>query len=79
MNIATATAFTTINARSFHLIETHNQPAHPRNCRNIFQGYKSFVVAIIARTIMIDDTHLTYHTSSWCSFRGVCVLVSCDN
>ena len=59
MNIAQATALTTINARSFQTIATHNQPATPTNCKNIFQGYKSLVVAIIANTIIIDAIHLS--------------------
>ncbi|SVA90042.1 uncharacterized protein METZ01_LOCUS142896 [marine metagenome] len=61
IKIAHATAFIIINARSFQTIATHNQPATPRNWRNIFQGYKLFVVAIIAKTIIMEAIHLIHH------------------
>ena len=71
INIAQATAFITISALSFHTIETHNQPATPRNCKNIFIGYKSFVVAIIANTSIIDAIHFTHHVGGCCDLLGV--------
>jgi len=61
IKIAHATAFIIINARSFQTIATHNQPATPTNCNIIFQGYKLFVVAIIAKTSTMEDTHLIHH------------------
>jgi len=63
--MATATAFTTMSALSFQTIDTHNQPATPIHCKIIFIGYRSFVVAIIAKINTIDDIHLTYHTRGW--------------
>jgi hypothetical protein len=64
MNIAQATEFTIINALSFHIIETHNHPKQPKNCKNILYGNRLFVVAIIAITRIIDEAHLIYHTTS---------------
>ena len=60
-NIATAIALMTIRALSFHIIDTTNQPPTPRNCNIIFQGYRLFVVAIIPKIRMIDDTHFNHH------------------
>tara|TARA_B100002019_G_C20818669_1_gene379484 strand:+ start:248 stop:484 length:237 start_codon:yes stop_codon:yes gene_type:complete len=59
--IATATALTTIRARSFQIIATHSQPPRPINCKNIFHGYRLFVVAIMAKIRTIDDTHFNHH------------------
>jgi len=56
-NIATAIALMTIRALSFQIIATTNQPPTPRNWNIIFQGYRLFVVAIIPKIRMIDDTH----------------------
>ena len=60
-NIATATALTIMRALSFQITEPHNQPKPPKNCRNIFQGYISLVVAIIANINTIDDIHFNHH------------------
>ena len=75
--MATATAFTTISALSFQTIDTHNQPATPIACKIIFQGNRSFVVAIIANISTIEEIHLIYHTRGWCDLSGVEVFVSC--
>ena len=74
MNMAHATAFITIRALSFHTMATHNHPATPRNCKNILYGYKSLIVATIAKTRMIDATHFTHHVGGCCDLLGVNVF-----
>jgi len=50
-----------MRALSFQRIDTHNHPRTPIHCRNIFQGYRSFVVAIIAKINTIDEIHFNHH------------------
>jgi hypothetical protein len=61
IKMATATALTTIRARSFQIIDTQSQPEIPMNCKNIFHGYRLFVVAIIAKIRTIDAAHFNHH------------------
>ena len=60
--MATPTALTIINARSFHITETINHPAIPKHCTRTFHGNKLFAVRTMPTMRIIDDTHLIYQS-----------------